>query len=97
MDMEKVDRIKAKLKRKPARMDELRVHWNRICERLAPHFIAAKLKSFEAHHRLEHARAAFFLAYDDGVPDNALWIYAMHAAGCPAAPHPKTKAQSCRT
>lgn len=87
----RLDRIKKQLKRKPARMDELRVQWNRVCELLAPHFVAAKLKSFEAHHLLEHARAAFFEAYNNGVPDNRLWIYAMHAAGCPAAPHPKAK------
>lgn len=93
MRSDRLDRIKKRLMRQPARMDELRVHWNRVCELLAPCFVAAKLRSFEAHHLLEHARAAFFEAYDDGVPDNALWIHAMHAAGCPAAAHPKGQKQ----
>lgn len=87
----RLDRIKRRLASKPARKVELTVHWNRVCVLLAPCFVAAKLKSFEAHHLLEHSRAAMLEAFDDGVPDDRLWIYAMHAAGCPAANHPKAK------
>jgi len=89
-----LERVRTMLKRKPARADRLRVEWNRVAVLLADYLEHARppLKSFEAHHRIELARAVMMVAIDAGVPDNTVWIYAMHGAGFPAAPHPKTKA-----
>lgn len=87
----RLEAITKRLKNNPATMRRLRARWDVVCKLLSPCFIAAKLKSYEAHHRLEHARASFLEAYDDGVPENRLWIYALHAVKCPAAPHPKMK------
>lgn len=86
-----VERLRNALKRQPARMNRLRVQWDRACELLAGYFIAEKLKSFEAHHRMERGRVAMFVAIEAGKPEASLWIYAMHGAGYPAAPHPRAK------
>lgn len=86
-----VERVRKRLQADPARMARLNVEWNKVADLLAPYFIAAKLKSFEAHHLLEKVRVTMLIAIDNGVPDRVLWIHAMHAAGCPAAPYPGRK------
>jgi hypothetical protein len=86
-----VDRLRSALKKQPARMNRLRVQWDKACELLAGYFIAERLKSFEAHHRMERGRIAMFVAIEAGKAEKSLWIYAMHGAGYPAAPHPRAK------
>lgn len=88
-----VERVRKRLKRDPARADRLKVEWNNAMTVLADYLEHArpKLKVYEAHHLIAHARAAMLAGIERKVPDRELWIHALHGAGFPAAPHPKRK------
>ncbi len=87
----RVERVKAMLKRDPARERRLRVQWDKACQLLAPYFVAAKLKQYEVHMILERARHEILIEIERGTTERHLWIYAMHAAKRPAAPMPKRR------
>jgi predicted RNase H-like nuclease (RuvC/YqgF family) len=88
-----VERLRKRLKRDPARADRLKIEWNKACDLLAGYIAASgkRWKVYEAHYVTERARAAMLAGIENGVPDDVLWIHALHGAGFPAAPHPKPR------
>lgn len=93
-----VDRVKKTLKRDPARASRLRVEWDKAMSVLADYLEhkRPKLMVWEAHHFIERARAGMLTAIEAGVADNTVWIYALHGAGFPAAPHRERKVNNVR-
>lgn len=87
-----MERVHKRLKKDPPRMARVQVQWHVAAEIIAGHLTHSKTKwkNYEAHMVMNNGRAGIFEAIETGVPDRALWIYGVHAAGFPAAPHPKS-------
>lgn len=84
-----VERVRKNLTKDPARMNRMRVQWDRVADLLAPYFVRDKLKSYEVHMILDRARYAMLEAIEQGVAERSVWVHAMFAAKRPAAPCPK--------